>query len=109
MVCARTGLLPSERSWLTDFIGLHVAQVTDLARFQVELPEGIAAIDCRPGLDCHLGLHARHERFDPEATLGVGGDLLAEGTSEALSCGLVRVGHPDTQRDPRPRQAIVVE
>src|SRR5438132_1316769 len=45
MACARTGLLPSERSLLVYFLGLHVAQVTDFARFQGGLPEGIAAVE----------------------------------------------------------------
>src|SRR4051794_15658824 len=111
MVWARTGLLPAELSLWSDFLGLHVAQITGLARFQGGLPEGIAAVelddlairDC----DRNLGVNTRHERFDPEATLGVGGDLLAEGTSEAW--GPVRVEHPDMERGPGPRKAIVVE
>ena len=111
MVCARTGLLPSEQSWLAYFLGLHVAQVTELARFQGGLPEGIAAVESDvPAIrdsDRHLHLHARHERLDLEATLGVCGDLLAEGTSVAR--GTARVGHPDAEHRPRPGQAILVE
>src|SRR5437868_4240449 len=111
MAAARTRLLPSERSLLVYFLGLHVDQVTDFARFQGGLPEAIAAVELDPPAirdrDRNLGVNARHERFDPEATLGVGGALLAEGTSEAW--GPVRVEHPDMERGPRPRKAIVVE
>jgi hypothetical protein len=69
---------------LSFFLGLHVAQVTNLARFKGGLLESIAAVELDSGTigsfnrNRNLGLDARHESFNPEATLGVGGDGLSE-------------------------------